>query len=440
MTDDAHPGPIRALVLGGGGLAGIAWEVGVLVGLAEGGVDLSLADRVVGTSAGSVVGTLLTTGVDLAAVHEQHLAGEASDSSGPPAVLDMEALGAQLAAAMDGARDAGVMRARLGAWALSADTPPESERRAIIDARLPVKEWPKTDLRISAVDAETGELAVFTRDARVELVDAVAASCAVPGVWPPMTAAKRRYIDGGVASIVHVARADDDGFEMPGRGRPRARRRPARPAGGRTVPLGDPGDRAAGRRATRTPTRSRSSPTRRRSRRSAPTSSTRRPCRPRRGPDGRRARRGPTRSPGAGRERTGRHRDDGAARRRLRRVRRPAARGQPASARRRGGAAGRPGARRSRRLERRRRPADQPPGALLRAARPDRAAPRASLGTRTTARGGAARAHRRHRAAPGGRAGRHPRRERARRDGDRRRATCRCRRWSSATSRTAPAR
>jgi NTE family protein len=216
VTEDAHPGPIRALVLGGGGLAGIAWEVGVLVGLAEGGVDLSLADRVVGTSAGSVVGTLLTTGVDLAAVHEEHLAGAASDSSDPPATLDMEALGAQLAAAMDGARDAGVMRARLGAWALAADTPPESERRAIIDARLPVKEWPRTDLRISAVDAETGELAVFTRDARVELVDAVAASCAVPGVWPPMTAAKRRYIDGGVASVVHVARADDDGFEIQG--------------------------------------------------------------------------------------------------------------------------------------------------------------------------------------------------------------------------------
>jgi NTE family protein len=216
VTEDAHPGPIRALVLGGGGLAGIAWEVGVLVGLADGGVDLSLADRVVGTSAGSVVGTLLTTGVDLVTVHEEHLAGAASDSSGPPATLDMEVLGAQLAAAMDGARDAGVMRARLGAWALAADTPPESERRAIIEARLPVKEWPRTDLRISAVDAETGELAVFTRDARVELVDAVAASCAVPGVWPPMTAAKRRYIDGGVASVVHVARADDDGFEIQG--------------------------------------------------------------------------------------------------------------------------------------------------------------------------------------------------------------------------------
>jgi NTE family protein len=216
VTDAAHTSPTRALVLGGGGLAGIAWEVGVLVGLAEGGVDLGLADRVVGTSAGSVVGTLLTTGVDLAEVHRQHLDGEGSGTSGPPANLDMEALGAELAAAMDGARNAGDMRARLGAWALSVETAPEAERRAIIDARLPVKEWPATDLRISAVEAETGELAVFTRDARVGLVDAVAASCAVPGVWPPMTVNRRRYIDGGVASIVHVARADDDGFEITG--------------------------------------------------------------------------------------------------------------------------------------------------------------------------------------------------------------------------------
>jgi NTE family protein len=176
VADDALPRPTRALVLGGGGLAGIAWEVGVLVGLAEGGVDLRLADRVVGTSAGAVVGTLLTTGVDLEAVHAEHRAGAAAGSAGAPVELDMEALGAQLAAAMDGARDAGEMRARLGAWALSVDTAPESERQAIIDARLPVKEWPTTDLRISAVDAETGELAVFTRDARVDLVDAVAAS------------------------------------------------------------------------------------------------------------------------------------------------------------------------------------------------------------------------------------------------------------------------
>jgi len=209
VTADASSPPVRALVLGGGGLAGIAWEVGVLVGLAEAGVDLALADRIVGTSAGSVVGTLLATGVDLAAVHAEHRDVDAAGASGPPVTLDLEALGGELAATMSGARDAREMRARLGAWALSVDTPPEAERRAIIDARLPVKEWPAKDLRISAVDARSGDIAIFTRDSGVGLVDAVAASCAVPGVWPPMTVDGRRYLDGGVASIVHVARADD---------------------------------------------------------------------------------------------------------------------------------------------------------------------------------------------------------------------------------------
>ncbi len=204
MTADAPAPSVRALVLGGGGLAGIAWEVGVLVGLAEGGVDLGLADRIVGTSAGSVVGTLLSTGVDLEAVHAEHRSGAAAGNGGPPATLDMEALGAQLAAAMDGARDPGEMRARLGAWALAADTPPEAERRAIIDARLPVKEWPRTDLRITAVDAETGEFRAFDRDSGVPLVHAVAASCAVPGVYPPVTIDGRRYVDGGMRSAANA--------------------------------------------------------------------------------------------------------------------------------------------------------------------------------------------------------------------------------------------
>ena len=54
-----------ALVLGGGGITGIAWEIGVLAGLAEAGVDLTGADLVVGTSAGSVVGAQITSGAPL---------------------------------------------------------------------------------------------------------------------------------------------------------------------------------------------------------------------------------------------------------------------------------------------------------------------------------------------------------------------------------------
>lgn len=180
----------------------------MLVGLAEGGVDLGLADRIVGTSAGSVVGALLATGVDLEAVHAEHRAGTAGGTAGPPVTLDLEALGGELAAAMSGARDAREVRARLGAWALSVDTAPEAERREVIDARLPVKEWPERDLRISAVDAGSGEIVIFTGESGVGLVDAVAASCAVPGVWPPMTVDGRRYMDGGAASVVHVGRAD----------------------------------------------------------------------------------------------------------------------------------------------------------------------------------------------------------------------------------------
>jgi hypothetical protein len=57
----------RAIVLGGGGVTGIAWEIGVLSGLADGGVDLR-ADAVIGTSAGAFVGAALASGTELEAL------------------------------------------------------------------------------------------------------------------------------------------------------------------------------------------------------------------------------------------------------------------------------------------------------------------------------------------------------------------------------------
>jgi NTE family protein len=74
----------------------------------------------------------------------------------------------------------------------------------VIAARLPAADWPERDLRILAVDAVTGEVVVFTRDSGVRLVDAVAASCAVPGVWPPASIGDHRYVDGGVRSSTNV--------------------------------------------------------------------------------------------------------------------------------------------------------------------------------------------------------------------------------------------
>jgi NTE family protein len=78
-------------------------------------------------------------------------------------------------------------------------------RRDIIASRLGDLDWPaRQRLLITAVAADDGELVVFDRDRGVSLVDAVAASCAVPGVWPPITINGRRYVDGGIGSPANV--------------------------------------------------------------------------------------------------------------------------------------------------------------------------------------------------------------------------------------------
>ena len=190
----------RALVLGGGGVTGVAWEIGLLHGLAELGVDLSTADLFVGTSAGSVVAAQVTSGVPL----DQLFAAELADTTGDRnATIGSRVLfGFLFASAFPGGRRRG--RAWLGRAALRAKTVPESERRTAIMSRVPHDGWPEARLRIPAVAAETGEVTVFDKDSGVSLIDAVAASCAVPLVWPPMTVNGTRYIDGGVRSIANA--------------------------------------------------------------------------------------------------------------------------------------------------------------------------------------------------------------------------------------------
>ncbi len=196
----ARGGTGRALVLGGGGVTGIAWEIGLLYGLSEAGVDLARADLFVGTSAGSVVGALVTSGESLHTLYEGQRApatGEIAARLGGGALLRwLFALG------MPGDRQRA--RARLGRAALRARTVPEAERRAVIEGRLPTPQWPERRLLIAAVEAETGAVAVFDRESGVSLVDAVAASCAVPLIWPPITIGGRHYVDGGVRSPANV--------------------------------------------------------------------------------------------------------------------------------------------------------------------------------------------------------------------------------------------
>src|SRR5215469_4898613 len=73
-----------ALVLGAGGVTGIAWETGLLKGLRDAGLDLTGADLVVGTSAGSVVAAQITTGVPLDELYGRQVDGAARSRERPP--------------------------------------------------------------------------------------------------------------------------------------------------------------------------------------------------------------------------------------------------------------------------------------------------------------------------------------------------------------------
>ena len=199
-----------ALVLGGGGITGIAWEIGVLCGLADAGVDLSGADLVVGTSAGSVVGAQLTSGAELAAMYGRQLEPPTQEKVARMTRANL----AQYGWALLRSRSRDVeFRRRIGALALAAEkaglTPSEQERLDVIGSRLVSTEWPERPLILTAVDAETGEFSAFDRSSGVPLVHAVAASCAVPGVYPPVTIGERRYVDGGMRSAANADLARD---------------------------------------------------------------------------------------------------------------------------------------------------------------------------------------------------------------------------------------
>ncbi|NEK59867.1 patatin-like phospholipase family protein [Geodermatophilus sabuli] len=198
-----------ALVLGGGGITGIAWELGVLAGLAEAGTDLTGADLVVGTSAGSVVGAQVTSGADLELLFARQLEPPTGEK---PARLRRSSL-ASFGWAVLRSRGRDVeFRRRIGALALAAEraglTPSEQERLDVIGERLVGAQWPDRPLTVTAVDAETGEFRPFDRDSGVPLLHAVAASCAVPGVYPPVTIDGRRYVDGGMRSAANADLAD----------------------------------------------------------------------------------------------------------------------------------------------------------------------------------------------------------------------------------------
>ena len=196
-----------ALVLGGGGAAGQAWQIGVIAGLAEAGLDLTeAADLVVGTSSGSTTAAQVRSGIPaadlLASVLSPPVQPAGQNREQPPS-LPMATVFERMRAIGAAATSAAGLRRAMGAFGLESDSvlgPGAGQRRAMVAARLPRAEWPGRPMIVVAVDAHTGELAAFDRDSGVDLVDAVTASTALPGLTPTHSINGTHYINGGVRS------------------------------------------------------------------------------------------------------------------------------------------------------------------------------------------------------------------------------------------------
>ena len=191
--------PTRALVLGGGGLAGIAWHVGILAGLADRGLDVTDADFIVGTSAGSTVAAQVASGMPIDECFRRQVDPAFQNRELRP-TLSVTDLWDTMLRLVEEVDDPAELRRRIGSVALAADTVAEPVRRAVVAGRLPSDDWPEQRMATVAIDALTGDRRVFERGSGAGLVDAVAASSAVPGIWPPVTIGDARYVDGGMYS------------------------------------------------------------------------------------------------------------------------------------------------------------------------------------------------------------------------------------------------
>lgn len=189
----------RALVLGSGGNAAIAWQIGVIAGMADAGIDVRDADLIVGTSAGSIVAAQITSGLSLEELFQRQVDPRLQLGE-PLPPIDFVRWRAELARAKEASEGPTEFLRRIGSLAPVTPTT-QIDRRNLIVRRLPAHTWPERLVLIVAVNADSGERRVFDRTGDVEIVDAVTASCAVAGIWPAVAIKGHRYIDGGFYSL-----------------------------------------------------------------------------------------------------------------------------------------------------------------------------------------------------------------------------------------------
>src|SRR4051794_35287113 len=192
----------RALVLGGGGSTGNAWEIGVIAGLFDAGLDVTEADLTIGTSAGSTAAAQIAGATPtellaaiLAAAPQQRTGPVGSDRGRVPIRPVADHL-ARIRNIIASAEDAADMRRRMGAAALAMDAASDgtwqTRWRATVASPLPIQRWPQRTVLIPAVDPQTVDPVVFHRHCGVDLADAVAASTS-SGL--PYRIGHNRYID-----------------------------------------------------------------------------------------------------------------------------------------------------------------------------------------------------------------------------------------------------
>ncbi|HAN24386.1 MAG: patatin [Microbacterium sp.] len=191
----------RAVVFGGGGSTGNAWSIGVVHALAAHRVDVTSAHLTIGTSAGATVAAQLCA-ASAAELFARALAPLPTNRApSPPARRPPGAVSAQLdrtARLIAEAADPTDLRRRLGIAAIELDVTGPADWRdawhATVRERVGDASWPDRELRVTAVDADSGEPVVFDPHSGISLVDAVAASCASGRAY---RIGDRRYIDGG---------------------------------------------------------------------------------------------------------------------------------------------------------------------------------------------------------------------------------------------------
>jgi len=204
-----------ALALGGGGVTGIAWETGLLKGLRDAGLDLTDADLIVGTSAGSVVGAQIATGVSLDELYARQVQPvDATVERAPdigPLIEFVGAAGSQSPEAI--ARPTQEVLAWIGAQARAAGTRVSvGSRLEVVMARLPIHQWPERRLLVTAIDTEDGAFVTWDRTSGARCRWPSLRAVPSRGVYPPVTINQRRYMDGGVRSTTNADVAA--GFEV----------------------------------------------------------------------------------------------------------------------------------------------------------------------------------------------------------------------------------